>query len=56
MLSHQKAAPTKTERDAATRAAREAEALRTNLQRRKAQSRARKTQEPGKAPDNARDA
>jgi len=43
--------PTKAERDAAARAAKEAEALRANLQRRKAQSRARKTLEPRKAPE-----
>ncbi len=48
MPNQQKLTPSKAERDAAIRAQQEAEALRDNLKRRKAQSRARETKKPGK--------
>jgi len=51
MPTQQKDGPSKAELAAAARAAQKAEALRANLQRRKAQSRARKPPEPRKAPE-----
>jgi hypothetical protein len=51
MPTEQKDPTTKAEKQATARLLREAEALRANLKRRKAQSRARKTQAPGKVPE-----